>query len=219
MTKVSPIRSAKHPATVANNTIRFYLANKRMPVILMGIQKMQARDDITGKFARKLGQQRRAITAAMEEVQRQQGDLLETHKERYPEGHPQAGQPTPVYAKKPDGSALFKQDKEGKDTDEREIDPNQFNLVDPKAYNKDLNDLYDEISVVECPAFLVHDPGDAGANWQPELDRFKTVNGGAFDACMDLEEDADTTIAPDGVSEPAAEPAGAASDTEDRGAP
>lgn len=177
------------------STTVFYIPKGRLATLMGGVQRMQQREDISGKFARKLGRQRRALLKALEDAQAEQDDLLDRHKERYPAGHALKGEVVPVYLEE-NGKPVFKKDDAGNDTEERITVPNSHRLIDPAAYERDMREFLREVTVVECPAFLVADPTGRDQNFVPELDVYKAVHGAAFDACMDLEEDAPTTVAP-----------------------
>lgn len=181
-------------ATAPKDTTTFYLKKSAIRPALVAITQLQQRDDIPGKLARKLGRIRRALNVADEEIQAQRQDLVAAHAEKYPEGHELAGKPTPAYMVNEKGEPVFKKDKEGNDTEERIVVPDQYNILDPMAFNRDWKEMLEEIIVVACPCFLVPpDPKDG----IPELERFKGIKGSIVDPLMDLEEGAETTIAPD----------------------
>lgn len=200
-------------ATQPNNLTTFYLKKKRVGTALMAIRELQKREDTSGKFARKLGQQRRALAAAAESIEGEREDLVKKHGAKFPavypdklptgEAHPQAGQPhpqagefTPVYATKEDGvSPVYKKDSAGNDTTERIALPDQYNISEPLAFKQDEKDLFEEITVVSCPAFLLTPAGEGST---PELDMFKQIRGAILDPLYDLEEGAETTVKPDG---------------------
>jgi hypothetical protein len=175
---------ARHPATVRPDQTTFFLEKGRVRPILLAIFALQKRDDLSGKFAKKLGIIRRAIAHADEEVVAQRQDLLEVHAEK-----DDLGKFLPVYAEHPDGRPIFVKDDKGNDTEERMIVPDQYRLKDRKAYEQAIKDLVKEIIVVECPCFHTKDG-------VPELELFKSVKGEVIDLLLDLEEGADTTKAP-----------------------
>lgn len=169
------------------DTTRFYLKKMQVRPALQAVMELQKREDISGKFARKVGRVRRALTKADEEINQQRQDLVVAHAEKYPAGHEKAGQPTPVYATDPQGNPMFKKDEAGNDTDERVVVHDQYNVADPGAFSRDFKELLDEVIVVECPCFKTD-----------EINGFKSVRGDIVDKIMDLEEGADTTIRPEG---------------------
>lgn len=173
-------------ATLPADTTRFYLKKSYVRPIAQAISDLQQRTDLSGKFARKVGRVRRAVTKADEEIQSQRQDLVLAHAEKYPEGHPEAGQPTPVYATDQNGQPIFKKDKAGNDLDERVVVPDQYNVADPGEFQRDFKAMLEEIIVVECPCFK-----------EDEFNSFKGISGKIVDPLMYLEEGADTTIAPE----------------------
>lgn len=181
------------PTATATNlpkdTTTFYLQKSAIRPALMAIQQLQQRDDIPGKLARKVGRIRRALTSADEEIQAQRQDLVIAHAEK-----DAAGEPTPAYMVDDKGTPMYKKDKEGNDTEERIVIPDQYNISNPMEFNRDWKEMLKEMIVVVCPCFNVPpDPKDG----IPELERFKGIKGAIVDPLMDLEEGADTTIAPD----------------------
>jgi hypothetical protein len=176
-----PAAAAAPPA----DSTTFYLKKSYVRPIAQAVSDLQQRTDLSGKFARKVGRVRRAITKADEEIQAQRQDLVLAHAEKHPEGHADAGKPTPVYATGPAGEPMFKKDKAGNDTDERIIVPEQYNVADPGAFQVDFKAMLDEVMTLECPCFK-----------EDELNSFKGISGKIIDALMYLEEGAETTIAP-----------------------
>lgn len=204
--------TAAHPATIAPDTAAFYIPKGRVRVMLLACIAMQKRDDLSGKFAKKLGRIRRALTTADEEVVAQQNDVLEAFTLKAD------GKPVPVYAETEDGKPIFGKDDKGNDTDVRVVVPGRFQLTDQKAYGEALKELAKEVVVVRCPAF--RSAGDA----VPELELFKAVRGEIIDALQDLEEDSPLTKSPlelvkDTAPAAAASPVAEADAAEDRGAP
>lgn len=184
----APDISKARAATAPKDQATFYIKKGRLQVLLGGIQTMQKREDISGKFARKLTQIGRGLRESLEKVLEEEKALQELHKEKFPEGHPLAGQVKPVYAVDNDGKSVFKKDNAGNDTEEREIVPGQFNFADPVKYQQDRLEMLKEITVVSVPCFRVTDPEGKDDKFVPELDRFGKVNGAAWDACADFEE-------------------------------
>jgi hypothetical protein len=178
----------------AKDTTTFYLKKSAIRPALVAINQLQQRDDLPGKMARKVGRIRRALSAADEEIQAQRQDLVVAHAEKYPEGHELAGKPTPAYMVNEKGEPVFKKDAQGNDTEERIVVPDQYNILDPMAFNKDWREMLEEVMVVACPCFLA--PADSKEGI-PELERFKGIKGAIVDPLLDLEEGADTTIAPE----------------------
>ncbi len=178
----------------AKDTTTFYLKKSAVTQALVAISQLQQRDDIPGKMARKIGRIRRSLAAVYEEIQAQRQDLVVAHSEKYPEGHELAGSPTPAYMVDEKGEPKFKKDAQGNDTEERIVIPDQYNILDPMAFNKEWKEMLEEIIIVSCPCFLVPpDPKDG----IPELERFKGIKGSIVDPLLDLEEGADTTIPPE----------------------
>lgn len=130
-----------------------------------GAPGLQDRTDLSGKFSRRLAGIRRALSRADDDVVEERKDMTRRHAEVFPDmmedgttPHPKAGQPTPVYATEPDGvTPLFKRDRAGNPTDERIVNPDQYNLADPKAFEVAFKDLLDEFTVVECVGFTEDD--------------------------------------------------------------
>ena len=179
--------TAKTTATPAlpADTTTFYLKKAYVRPIAQAINQLQARTDLSGKFARKVGRVRRMIAKADDEIQEQRKDLSIAHAEKYPEGHAEAGQPTPVYQVGPQGEAIFKKDKAGNDTSERVTLPDQLNIADPVAFQTDYKAMLDELIVVTCPCFT-----------EDEFNFFKGISGHIVDPLMYLEEGCETTIEP-----------------------
>lgn len=143
------------------------------------------RDDSTGKFARTVGRNRRAIELAHKAVQAESDDLLEHHAERYPATHlldgaavphPKAGQPTPVYATQENGAPVFRKDDAGKDTTERVVAAGQFNIADMVAYQKDMREMLSEYIAIECVGFT-----------DEEFDAFRAIAPRLVDPLLDIE--------------------------------
>ncbi len=222
-TKTPAATPAKaNPATQPKDLTTFYVKKGRVSNLLGGIQAMQKRDDITGKFARKLTQIARVLRTTVEALMEEEKALQELHKDKFPEGHPQAGEVKPVYAVDNDGKSIFKKDASNNDTEEREIVPGSFNFKDPVAYQKDRLEMLKEYVVIECPCFRVTDPDGKDDKFVPELDRFGKVNGAAWDACADFEEGSPATTRPadlDGVADPAPVASGPAVDVQEDSAP
>lgn len=165
-----------------------------------GSPGMQDRTDLSGKFASRLAGIRRALTRADEDVIEERRALTLRHAERFPEfesdgvtPHPQAGKPTPVYAMAADGvTPLFKKDKAGNDTEERQVMHDQYNLVDPDAFEREFKSLLNEFTVVDCIGFT-----------QDDFNAFKSSPqqnsplGKIIDMLSDLVRDGETEATPE----------------------
>lgn len=156
------------------------------PMNPQGLSGLQDRDDCSGKFGRRVGTNRRALERAHEEINEERKALIKEHSEKFPEGHERAGEPTPVYrmiqtaeGEKP----IFKKDSAGNDTDEREIIPDEFNLRDREAFNRDLKEMMEECIVIECPGFTVD-----------EFNSFKKIAPRIVDPLLDLEVGGETML-------------------------
>lgn len=200
-----PTTDRRH--TESPDTIEFFFPKDKIMPTLIGVQLIQKRDDLSGPFARKCGRQGRVLRASLEALQKESDDLTDAHKEKYPEGHPKAGQATPVYASDEHGKPVFKKDKDNNDTEERAEIPGRYNIKDPLQYKKDFDALMKEVIVIRCSPFLTKDPAGNDTAFVPELARFKGVNGAAIDACMNLEETSELTHRPAGFETPVAEEA------------
>lgn len=234
-------KRSQTPYTTPKDSTIFYLQKKRVAPTLQAILTLQQRDDTSGKFTRKLGQQRRALTVAAEHISEERFDLVKKFGEKYPQvypatlpgtdtPHPQAGQPhpnageyTPVYAtEEGTGKPLFKKDSAGNDTAERVVLPDNYNIGDPVGFDAAVKELFEEFIAVECPAFLLE---PAGPGSTPELDMFKNIKGAVTDPLYDLEQGAPTTKKPDNigpalkVEDGGAKTDGAAAPEPDRTAP
>lgn len=130
-----------------------------------GALGLQDRTDLSGKFSRRLGAIRRALAKGDNDVIEDRKELTARHAERFPDfeadgvtPHPRAGEPTPVYATDPQtGAPLFKKDKAGNDTDERIIVPDQYNLADPMAFDREFKAMLEEFIAIECVGFTEDD--------------------------------------------------------------
>jgi hypothetical protein len=163
--------------SVANAPVRFFVRKGAVESMLMAIAALQERPDTSGKFTRKVGQNRRALSSVMDSIREERRDLVKKHAETYPDGHDKAGEPTPVYLTDQNTrEPVFKKDAAGNDTEERIVVPDQYNLGDPMAFQKDLTELGREWCVVECPGFK---PSD--------FEAFKGIAGKITDPLMDLE--------------------------------
>jgi hypothetical protein len=203
-------------ATQPKDVRKFYIKTGRIQVDLAGVQSMQQRDDISGKFARKCSQIARVLRQKLEELMEDEKALQEKHKRKFPEGHPRAGEVEPVYAiDEKTGDPVFKKDSAGNDTQEREIVQGAFSYVDPIKYQQERLEMLKEYVVVEVPCFLVVDPDNKDDKFVPELDRFGKVKGTAWDACADFEDGAPTMTPPAEWQEKPARPA----ETADSGSP
>jgi hypothetical protein len=186
--KNSPKSPAQKIVDSMTSTTKFYFRKKQIAGLLGNIMALQQRDDLSGKFARKVGRVRRALAAAHESIGLERKDLVQRNAEKFPEGHEKAGEYTPVYATGPDGvTPIFRKDPNGNDTTERIPVPDQFNVADPRKFDDELKELMEEYLVVECPAFPI-----------AETEAFVKIKGSISDALLDLEEDAETTKVPDG---------------------
>lgn len=170
-------------ATIAPDTETFFVPKGRVRVLLLAIIALQKRDDLSGKFAKKLRRMRRAMAAADEEIVEEQNDTLEAFTVKDAEGNP-----VPVYAETEDGKPVFKKDDKGHDTEERIAVPNRFQLTDAKQYQEVLKAMSKEIVAVECSSFRATGEG------VPELELFKAVRGEIIDALADLEEGSEVTL-------------------------
>lgn len=193
MSRNIPSQSAQ---PISDPPIKFYVTKRAIRPMLIAIQGappspfqpqgvpgLQDRDDLSGRFARKVGQNRRALAKADEIIVEERKDLVELHAEKYPADHELAGQPTPVYSIKDDGSPVFKRDAAGNETTERMVRQGEFNVADPDAFRRDFEAMLDEIIVVECPGFTVDD-----------FNKFKSIAPRIVDPLMDLEVDGPTTV-------------------------
>lgn len=188
MTPPAAASADKRNPTDPKDLRRFYIKKGRLAVLLNGVQMMQKREDISGKFARKLTQVCRVLRMTVESVMEEEKALQELHKDKFPEGHAEAGKVKPVYATDNDGNPLFKMDASGNKTDEREIIPGQFSFADPVAYQTDRLEMLKEFVVVDIPCFRTTPDNKEDDKFVPELDRFGKVSGVAFDACAEFEE-------------------------------
>ncbi len=222
MATQSPNHTKASAATLSPDATDFFIKKGRIAILLNGIQSMQKRDDISGKFARKCTQIGRALRIALEALMEEEKDLQELHKKKYPEGHADAGKVMPVFAiDERTGAPVFKKDAGGNDTTEREIVPGGFEYSDVVQYNKDRMDMLKEYVVINAPCFRVTDPEAKDDKYVPELDRFGKVSGAAWDACADFEEGSPCTTPPaDAPEKPTEVPAEAAPPVvDDHGAP
>lgn len=200
-----------NPATEPPSTKRFYLPKGRVTPVLAGIMKLQARTDLSGKFARKVGRIRRKLSAIEETVVGEITDLQEQHKQRGTDGAP-----LPVFKQNALGQVVFKKDGSGKDTDEPEILHSQFHPVDQEKYNRELNEANEERIAVDCESFS-----------DQELDAFKAIEGTIIDAMQDLSDSESEYLTPPAAvtsdesteAESIEEPVVSADPTEDRSAP
>lgn len=205
MPKETP--AAKVVGAIATGPQKFYIQKKWIQPMLVAMQGspgnppysaatagLKDRSDVSGKFARKVGQNRRALEKAFEMIGDERQALVKHHAEKFPEleivdgverPHPQAGNTTPVYQTDQQGRPMFKKDKAGNDTDERVSLPDQYNLADPVAFQRDLKQMMEEWTVIECPGFTSDD-----------FNSFKTIEPRIIDPLMDLEVDAPTTASP-----------------------
>jgi hypothetical protein len=183
-----------HPSTQRPDEETFYLPKERVLALGQAIPALQARDDLSGKFARKVTYQRRRVLAAVEELNEERLEHVKRHAERFPKfekdgvtPHPKAGEFTPVYAQKPDGSALFKTDANGNDTDERLVIPEQYNIVDVGAFQREWKEALREVVAIKLPPFKVG-----------ELEAFKQIRGNVMDSLVDIEEGSEYQTKPEG---------------------
>lgn len=168
--------------SIAPDTKHFFFPKGRVRVILIAIIGLQKRDDLSGKFAKKLGRMRRAFTEVDEALVAEQNETLERFTKKGDDD-----KPLPFYATTEDGNPIFKKDDKGNDTEERIPIPNRFQLTDAKAYQQELKEMARELVTVECSSFLA-------LEGVPELDLFKAVNGEIIDALQDLEEGSESTL-------------------------
>lgn len=209
---------AQNIATQRPDLVTFYLPKERILSLGQAIAALQQRDDLSGKFARKTSYQRRHVLAAVEELNEDRLEMVKRHAEKFPVGHAKAGEFTPVYAQKNDGSPLFKTDANGNDTDERVVVQDQYNLVDVAAFNAEWKESMKEVVAIALPAMKVG-----------ELEAFSKIRGQIMDALVDIEEGAETTKKPEGWAdqpalalvkdEPPVPPAAEEVATEERSAP
>jgi hypothetical protein len=200
--------ASKVVGAIATGPTRFFVQKKAIVPMLNAIKGGQQnqftppvkgladREDSSGKFARKIGQNRRALERIADMMQEERQDLVKKHAERFPEveivngveqPHPQAGQTTPVYATAQDGvTPLFKKNRAGQDTEERVIAPDQYNLADPMGFQRDTKELLEEWVVIECPGFTVD-----------EFETFKGIAPRIVDPLMDLEVGGASNASPD----------------------
>lgn len=186
--------TAPHPSTVRPDVLVFYLPKDRILALGQAIPALQQRDDLSGKFARKVTYQRRAVLAAVEALNDERQSFVKAHAERFPKfekdgttPHPKAGDFTPVYATKPDGSPLYKTDANGNDTDERVVIPDQYNIVDVAAFQKEWKEALREVVAITLPPFKIG-----------ELEAFKQIRGNVMDSLVDIEEGSDYLAKPEG---------------------
>lgn len=183
MTKNAP--APVHGSTIRPDLTTFYLPKGRIHKLGEAIVRLQQRDDLSGKFARKVAIQRRAVTAALEAIQEERLALVKANAERYPAGHEKAGDFTPVYATGPDGQRLKKKDDAGNDTDEFIPIPDQFNLKDTGAFNAEVKELMEEVQAITLPHMKIG-----------ELEAFKSIRGDIMDALLEIEEGSTNTERP-----------------------
>lgn len=185
----------------------FYVQKKHINAMLVALQGaagnqftppttgLKDRGDLSGKFARRVGQNRRALERIAEMIGEERQELVKIHAAKYPEviivdgeeqPHPKAGEPTPVYQSDPQtGAPIFVQDRAGNPTDERAIVPDQYNVSDPMKFQKDLREMMDEFVVVECVGFTAD-----------EFQTFTKIEPRLIDPLMDIEVDGPKTATP-----------------------
>jgi hypothetical protein len=163
-----------------------------------GAPGLQDRTDLSGKFSRRLGAIRRALSAADASIIEDRKDLTLRHAEKFPaldkdgNAHPKAGQPTPVYALDGMGNPVFKKDAAGNDTDERIVSPDQYNVADPIAFEREFKAMLEEFIVVECVGFT-----------EDDFNAFKVTPGQnspigkIIDPLIDLERGGETEATPE----------------------
>lgn len=163
-----------------------------------GAPGLQDRTDLSGKFSRRLGAIRRALSAADASIIEDRKDLTLRHAEKFPaldkdgNAHPKAGQPTPVYALDGMGNPVFKKDAAGNDTDERIVSSDQYNVADPIAFEKEFKAMLEEFIVIECVGFT-----------EDDFNAFKVTPGQnspigkIIDPLIDLERGGDTEATPE----------------------
>lgn len=190
-------KAPTHAAAIRPDLATFYLAKERLAPLNQALARLMQREDLSGKFARKVALQRRGIREASESLDEERLELIKRHAERFPKfledgvtPHPKAGEFKPVYQMQQNPTTgeqtpVYKKDAAGNDTDERVIIPDQYDLVDPVAFTKDWKDALKEIIAVTLPAMKL-----------AELEAFKNIRGDVMDALLDIEEGAPTTVKP-----------------------
>lgn len=184
-------KPAVNAATARPDLATFYLKKGKLPNLLNCVARLQQRDDLSGKFARKVALIRRPLAALVDDLNEERQALVKAHAEKYPAGHDKAGEFKPVYMEEQGtGKPVFKKDENGNDTDERVVIPDQYALKDPELFTKDVRAMLEEYVAFTCPAFKLS-----------ELESFKNIRGEVMDALLDIEEGADSTAKPEGFSE------------------
>ncbi len=201
--QVTPITLAPTKFFVPKRTVRPMLhaltGTQPNPYQPQGAPGLQDRTDLSGKFSRRLGAIRRALTAADASVIEDRKELTLRHAEVFPaldkdgQPHPKAGKPTPVYATHPQtGAPIFKKDDAGNDTDERIVNADQYNLADPNAFEKEFKAMLEEFIVIECVGFTEND-----FNAFTAAPGQNSPIGKLIDPLMDLERDGPTDATPE----------------------
>lgn len=160
--------------------IRFFLPKERIQPILTSIVAFQQRDDLSGKFARKLARQRRRLAPIEEIIVDETTVIQERHKRRDAEGNV-----IPVLLLNAAHQVVFEKDPLGRETETPSIVPGRFHPIDQSAYDKEIKEFGAEVVTVEVEPFT-----------EEELDAFKKVRGTLIDDLIDLLEASPYTRAP-----------------------